>query len=680
MALPVPNLDDRTFQDLVNEARRRIPIYCPEWTDHNLSDPGITLIELFSWMTELMLYRLNRVPDKNYVKFLELLGITLKPANPASTRITFMLTAPRTGDLTIPAGTEVATVRTETEEAIVFTTDVNLTIRPARLDYFLVSSDGSRYDDRHPLLLEWEGLLAGGQPSAAAAQRMAFPLFQEVPRPGNSFYLGFGTDLRNTVLSINLDCVEAAGTGINPSNPPLLWEYWDMVLLDWVPFERRRDADAWLQADGTRGLNTRGQVILHVPGTTGRRNVDSRDGYWIRCTVTESSEWQGEYDATPQLRQANSESIGGTVPASNSVWVTGEILGSSTGKPGQSFRVARLPLLPLQPGETVEVEGEDNAGWEPWQQVPDFSQSTFTDKHFVCDPATGEVLFGPSLRSPGGEEVRYGAVPFSGSQIRINSYRQGGGPQGNVGRETLVILKSSIPYVESVTNRQPAVGGVDPEDVANTKLRGPHILRTRDRAVTQEDFEHLAREVSPLVARAKCIAEGEVDPNGPPRPGIVQLLVVPAIASSAVRPTPDELKSNGELLQQVQEYLDERRLLSVVLVVSEPEYVWASVEADVKIRRGASVEDTRQAVEDRLYHYIHPIQGGLEGAGWPFGRGLFVSELYSQIQSVEGVEYVSDIRAFPVDPENGERGERADAIHLQPHGLLCSHVHEVTCY
>ena len=80
MALPVANLDDRTFQDIVNEARRRIPQYCPEWTDHNLSDPGITLIELFSWMTEMLIYRMNKVPDKNYVKFLELLGVTLTPA------------------------------------------------------------------------------------------------------------------------------------------------------------------------------------------------------------------------------------------------------------------------------------------------------------------------------------------------------------------------------------------------------------------------------------------------------------------------------------------------------------------------------------------------------------------------------------------------------------------------
>ena len=75
MPLPAPNLDDRKFQDLVNEAREKIPQLCPEWTDHNVSDPGIAMIELFAWMTEVLIYRANQVPDKNHLKFLDLVGI-----------------------------------------------------------------------------------------------------------------------------------------------------------------------------------------------------------------------------------------------------------------------------------------------------------------------------------------------------------------------------------------------------------------------------------------------------------------------------------------------------------------------------------------------------------------------------------------------------------------------------
>src|ERR671932_724841 len=77
MPLPTPNLDDRRFQDIVDEAKSLIPLYCPEWTDHNVSDPGVALIELFAWMTDMLLYRVNQTPDKMYVKFLELIGVTL---------------------------------------------------------------------------------------------------------------------------------------------------------------------------------------------------------------------------------------------------------------------------------------------------------------------------------------------------------------------------------------------------------------------------------------------------------------------------------------------------------------------------------------------------------------------------------------------------------------------------
>ena len=94
MALPIPNLDDLRFQsDLVDEARKRIIQYCPEWTEYNISDPGITMIELFAWMTEMMVYRLNRVPEKNYLKFLEMLGFQMEPAKTAEADITFWLSA-----------------------------------------------------------------------------------------------------------------------------------------------------------------------------------------------------------------------------------------------------------------------------------------------------------------------------------------------------------------------------------------------------------------------------------------------------------------------------------------------------------------------------------------------------------------------------------------------------------
>src|SRR3972149_91465 len=119
MPLTAPNLDDRRFhdivdeapapipryRDIVDEARALIPRYCPEWTDHNLSDPGITLVELFAWMTEMILFRLNQVPERNYVKFLDLMAVKLLEPRPARADISFRLTAAQPGRGVLPPGT-----------------------------------------------------------------------------------------------------------------------------------------------------------------------------------------------------------------------------------------------------------------------------------------------------------------------------------------------------------------------------------------------------------------------------------------------------------------------------------------------------------------------------------------------------------------------------------------------
>ena len=680
MALPVANLGDRTFQDIVNEARRRIPQYCPEWTDHNLSDPGITLIELFSWMTEMLIYRMNKVPDKNYVKFLELLGVTLTPAAPASTEVTFRLSAPQPIPVTIPEGTEVATVRTETEESIVFTTTEDLTIEPASLEHLLVTRDGERFDDRLSILRDWASL--AGLPGEEGRR---FGLFADVPQEPNAFYLGFGSNLRRSILTINLDCAERAAPGVVPSNPPLVWEYWDSELRDWARFQRQQESEAWLEQDDTRGLNTRGDVILHVPRTAGETAVELRESYWIRCRVLSGTAETGAYEASPQLGATDAIANGGSAMSSNITRVAGEVLGISNGKSGQAMAISEIPMLPLEPEEVVEVESEDDAGWEPWEQVEDFSRSGPDDKHFVCDPVTGEITFGPVIRTPSGEERRYGATPAAGMHVRLNSYHSGGGPTGNVGQDTLTTLRSSIPYVAAITNRRIASGGVDPEGIENAKMRGPQTLRTRNRAVTEEDFEFLAREASPSVRRARCIQPREVGTEDDPLPGVVRVLLVPTVPSSVEKSlAPDDLRIPRELTEQVQTHLDDRRLLTTVLAVSEPEYIWVSLEVDVKVQQGFDTEIVRRAVEDRLYEFIHPISGGVDGEGWPFGRSLFASELYSQIQPIAGVEYVQGVKVFPVTPaadsSEDEVGEPVEMLLAPRAGLLCSRTHTVNCY
>ena len=89
MTFPVPNLDDRTFVDLVLEARDRARNACPAWTDMSVNDPGMALIEVFAHLTEVMIYRLNRLPEKSYLTFLNLIGLSRRPPSAAWVELTF---------------------------------------------------------------------------------------------------------------------------------------------------------------------------------------------------------------------------------------------------------------------------------------------------------------------------------------------------------------------------------------------------------------------------------------------------------------------------------------------------------------------------------------------------------------------------------------------------------------
>ncbi|WP_319462340.1 putative baseplate assembly protein [Micromonospora sp. RTP1Z1] len=122
MTLPVPHLDDRAFLDLVTEARERIRQSCPGWTDLSAHDPGMALLEAFAYLTEVMIYRLNQLPEKAYVAFLNLLGVTRHPPSAAWVDVRFTRTGPDRGPVRIPAGTRVAAARGADPRPVVFVT------------------------------------------------------------------------------------------------------------------------------------------------------------------------------------------------------------------------------------------------------------------------------------------------------------------------------------------------------------------------------------------------------------------------------------------------------------------------------------------------------------------------------------------------------------------------------
>ncbi|WBB51494.1 putative baseplate assembly protein [Verrucosispora sp. WMMA2044] len=122
MTLPVPHLDDRSFLDLVTEARDRIRQSCPGWTDLSAHDPGVALLEAFAHLTEVMIYRLNQLPEKAYVAFLNLLGVSRHPPAAAWADVRFTRTGGDEAPLRIPAGTRVAAARGADPRPVVFVT------------------------------------------------------------------------------------------------------------------------------------------------------------------------------------------------------------------------------------------------------------------------------------------------------------------------------------------------------------------------------------------------------------------------------------------------------------------------------------------------------------------------------------------------------------------------------
>jgi predicted phage baseplate assembly protein len=266
--------------------------------------------------------------------------------------------------------------------------------------------------------------------------------------------------------------------------------------------------------------------------------------------------------------------------------------------------------------------------------------------------------------------------------LRFTRYQHGGGVVGNVPRGMLTVLKSSIPYVARVVNRQPAVGGRDAQSLEDAKVRAPQTLRTRTRAVTADDFETLARHV-PGVDRARCLAPGaQPGAAGVPRPGEVIMAVLPQVDNAQGYIPPERLTLSADLKQGVEKYLDERRLIGTRLEVRSPQFIWVSIEAKIRLADRADpalVVETRKRAELELYRYLNPFVGGPAGTGWPFGRDLHVSELYALLQRVAGIEFVDELHIAVRDPGSGAPPQPAPPrLAIPPYGLICSDVHRVT--
>ena len=702
MALPPePPIDTRSYQQLLNETLARIPVHNPEWTNYNDSDPGVTILQLFAFMAESVLYRANQVPERNRRKFLRLLGIPLQPASSAEGLVTFSNPKGPLAVRLLPADVEL------TAGQVPFRTRYGLDVLPV---------EARPYVKARPLLSDEEKGRVDELYGALYASLLAedeSPDYYEV-RPFET--PGSGVSL--PVLDLN---GEAAGDPIDGS----LW----LALLarrpDEVEAARREIAGKVLTVGMVPALDEEERVLLPgagsadaaapaafeyaVPELSGAgdgpryRVLESRPranllvepgvvelplpeagalttwrpgdleplepGFgayppsleeaddaerlitWIRIRVAENAEAAGRQLA------ARISWIGiNATRVTQRARVTGEFVGQGTGQPDQAFSLVNTPVLP----ETVTL----TVNGEPWTRVEELAAAppevprprlvpgvreqpvSLPDARvYTVDRQTGAVRFGDGLR---------GGRPLRGAVIQA-SYDHGGGIQGMVGPGALA-RGATLPSGVKVTNPVATWGGADAETVPEAERRIPSVIKHRSRLVTTEDFEAITRQ-TPGVEIGRVEILPLVHPRAPSAParGVVTVLVIPRYDPvQPGAPMPDRL-----FLDAVCAHLDPRRLLTTELHVRGPSYVGVYVSVGLDVVPGADVAPVREVVRETVRAFLSPLVGGFEGEGWPLGRPVDAQELLAVAARVSGVSRINGVLLAEGD------GAATDAVDVE---------------
>ncbi len=636
MPLQVPIIDDRNYDDIVAELRTRIARYTPEWkpqwNDLNDSDPGMILAQTFAWLSEMLLYRMGRVPEANYIKFLELIGIELRPAQSATADVSFALQDTWLQPMVwLPPRTQVS-APSDNGPPVIFETERQLAVVACQLqavqvydaaEYRDVSAENSEpatFNGFHPF---------GESPRKDAALVLGFTL--PAAFPNRDQFPPLSLDL--TFWAAEASAQEAVQTCV-PKTPSftsarLSWEGWNGT--HWQPVDALNDE--------TLAFTRSGHIELRIAESLGlkRGYLGSYDGvdpvsqqprealFWLRGRLS-----RAQYDRPPRLLAVRTN----TVPALQAQTVQGEILGGTSGLRNQVFQIENTPVIP----GSLEVQIDEGTPEEDptWEVLEDLFGAGPTNKQLAVNWTSGE------LRAGDGE---HGQVPVANADnpdtnVVVVSYRFGGGAEGNLGAGSIDTLLTPVEGVDTgkISNLFATSGGRDEERLEDAKIRARQALRARDRAVSVDDFELLAKQAGD-VKRAKALPLTHPRFPGVDVPGAITVIIVPDA------PDPKPLPTTG-LLQTVCAYLDMRRLLTTELFVVAPHYVEVEVHAEVVVTDQADPGKVKLGAEDSIREYLHPLHGGDDGSGFPFGGTLRYSKLVQRLFNVEGVDSVPRLILF----------------------------------
>ncbi len=656
MPLPIPDLDDRRFDDLVAELLQRLHRHVPDLTQLSPGDPAYALVDLFAWLTETVIYRANRIPDRQRLAFLNLLQIPLRPARPARGVVCLD---------PLPGPTLPALVHAETPlqaGRLTFTTDGEVQPLPLELrllvkhamDGAALAAEGislTQLREQYgvePAAFRPLSLLPGDDPistvgSLDGALYLAFALPKVLVAHADRVRRQIAGTILNLALAPNEEIDGELAASLSPRR--LAWD------LAWWPAPVDKPGEVrWLPlesvADSTRGGRQTGVVRLRLP-----RSAD-----FLRLSEAIDPQYAGLGETPPEppadlvagqmlfwlrLSSPDGDPIEAGTLGVNGVEVVGQgvardlMLGAGTGRPDQ---VVQLPDADVDAAD-VRVDVEELGRFVAWRQVDHFAGHGPDSPVYVVDGQAGTVRFGDGVR---------GRRPPVGARIRAASYRFGGGSAGNLPAGS---IRSIAGLRLKVRHEWPTRGGIDGEMIAEAERRIPAFLAHRERAVTAEDFAVLARD-NPLrpIARADAVAGffpganlASVRRN---LPGVISVFVLPPgepAMAAAPRPT-------AGTLRDVFEYLSARTLLGSELYVLSPQFQPLSIAVSLEVVDPASEQQVFRAVEQALLAYLWALPPyGLRGKGWPRGRSVEINELRTQAGRVDGVEAVNALRLFYQD-------------------------------
>jgi predicted phage baseplate assembly protein len=607
MALALPNLDDRRWSDLVEEARALIPFYAPGWTDHNVHDPGVTLIELLAWIAEMDIYRVNTIPERRRRKFLSLLGEAQRPPQGARTVVAFTARDPRVNVVELPKGSEVQGT-SEVGAELTFQLLHSVSVAPGGVTSVLVEKDG-RWEDVAPTL---------------KAGRDTVLLWGTEPQIGATILIGLAHPLPKDKYVSLYFVLEPPPTGDTASGerPRRLRGEHHSVRLGWEYLDEDNGwtaLDSRAAGDRTRAFTQSGRVILGVDGDMDKAAIvhGGKELHWLRCRYV-----HGAYDAAPRVRRVVLNGVEARQASATMVPLEAPLDASALSTPSRQFT-----LPPLVEGNRVHVEIKEpddlgNLQTRIWRQRPDFLDSGKRDPHYTVDAHLAQITFGD------GERGR--AFPSGcGGKAKYLTTR---GSEGNASALQSKPRGMNEPFAFAFPIE--SSGGASGETLDEAQAR---VIRSFDnprRAVSLADYERQAI-TTPGTSIARAAAVANFYPGLPciTAPGVVTVAIVPYLPAD--RPTP-----SAGLLTTVRRRLCVRRLLGTRVEVVAPAYVELAVRARVRALAGVDLAALREAAAAELNRFLHPLTGGHYGTGWPFGRDVYRSEVMQVLDQTRGVDHV----------------------------------------